>query len=104
MSSGSVICLREMKQVKPHNLTLRIAACEDHKTIHEVQVINTEGLEDATLLLFCPQVTHGQMSPVELDPSSQIGTLSLSLSDPHWRYKLRGMVLEEMTQFLCCSN
>lgn len=54
MSSGSVICLCEMKQVKPHNLTLRIAACEDHKTIHEVQVINTEGLEDATLLLFCP--------------------------------------------------
>lgn len=43
-----------MKQVKPDSLCLRIAACEDHKTVHDMQHINTEGLRDAALLLFCP--------------------------------------------------
>lgn len=45
---GSVSCFCEKKQVKPHNL-LRIAVCEDHKTIHEMQHKNTQGLRDAIL-------------------------------------------------------
>lgn len=39
-----------------------------------------------------------------MDPSSQTGTVSLSLFDSHWRYKLRALVLEDMTQLLCYSN
>lgn len=39
-----------------------------------------------------------------MDLSSQIGTVSLSVFDSHWRYKLRAVVLEDITQFLCYSN
>lgn len=76
-ADGRVSCLCEMKQVKPCNLCWRIAACEDYKTIDELQHIKTQGLRDAAVLPSCPYLTHGQISPVELDLSSQMGSVSL---------------------------